>query len=342
MSIWLFSELLIVAVLSFYAFLRIKHVKIYLRYFIFFVFIVSIVLLNIIFRDYEVLKIIIYFYVIFLCYTFPVQAARLLFLILIVFSVSNVITDGYGKLTAVPFLLIVSLLPYMRVKIENINILLLTCIILLEITQSVLFQYRGSLILSVLFLLYIYSSHNYKKRLINVLCLFPVLYIVAMMSYILLLTYGYDVPISASNVERSSMVSWGVYNFAEYFVIGPGKDLFQISGGDVKSEFLSTNTIPNDPHSFIVSMFVLGGALLSISWYVFFIFKVFKINKIILVTWHHYLCIAFPLFIVFSMYPFNSYSRMVTAVLFGLILSLPKWGYCRSDRHLTVPKRAKH
>jgi len=331
MGIWLYAESFIVILLTFYAFLLKENTKFYLKYSVFVVALICVLLLNIVLRDNEPIKIAIYFYLIFLSYSFPVTASRALFSILMIFTTINIAGEGYSKISAIPFILIITLLPHMKVKLGHYYVLLFTVFAFLEILQSAVLKYRGSLLLALALLSYLYISYKYKKHLINMLVYFPLFYLFGMMSYILSISLGYDLPITASNVERSSMIIWGIYNFIDFPIIGPGKELFQMGAGGLKSNILFSELIPNDPHSFIISIFILGGSLLSIVWYIFSVFKVRHINKIINKSMHHYLCVAFPLFITISMHPFNSYSRMITAILFGILLSLSKRAYCRCN-----------
>ena len=327
MNIWLYGEIFLVVVLTIFLCANFKKIKTNGKAACLWLFVIFIIALNFIFGDTDVIKIAIYFYLIFLSYKFPSIGTKLLLLMLIVFTLFNLFSYGYNnKLSAIPFILIISLISIVKPRHEMSKQMLLIFLlfVMLELLQSVLFHYRGSFILACVSLLYFVFRSKYKKHLISVVCIFPVLYILGMLCYSFLLVAGYDLPVSISNIERSSMVLWGAYNYSDYLIIGPGQEVFQNIGGKYKLIFGFSDEIPSDPHSFIIEIFILSGGLVSVICYLLFIIKVNKINRIINDGYHYFMFIAIPLFLTFSMFPFNAHSRVITAVLFGLILSLPR------------------
>jgi hypothetical protein len=328
MNIWLFGEIFFILVLTLCLFLYSEKAKLSKKYIFIFTFILLIVLLNVLLVDFHSIKIVIFFYLIYLSYTFPSAAAKLFLLILIVLTTIDIYINGYdSKLSAIPFILIFSLLPYIIGIKRNSSIKLrmfFLIFVILELAQGILFDYRGSIIAGLFALLFLAATVKYRRRLVKIFCFFPVIHIVGMSSFLFLLALGYDLPLTLSNIERSSMVSWGVSNFMDYLLIGPGQSVFQTYAGELKTLYGFTDNIPSDPHSFIFQIFIFGGGSLAIVSYVFLVTKIIKINRIIEPQFHYYLFAVLPLFITFTLHPFSADSRLVVAVSFGLILSLLK------------------
>ncbi len=336
-NLWLFGEIFFIIVLTVFLFFNYEKAKLFKKYIYISIFALLIVSSNILLVDFDSVKIIVFFYMIYLSYTFPSTAAKLYLLILIILTMVNIYINGYNsKLSAVPFIIMASLWPYIIGAKHNISIkfrILLVGFVILEIVQGMLFNYRSSIIMGLFALLFLAINVKYRRYLVKVFCLFPVIYIAGMLSFVFLLTLGYDVSVTSSNIERSSMVLWGVTNFMDYLLIGPGGLVFQEYGGELKELYHLSRDIPSDPHSIILQMFILGGGMLAIASYAFLVIKVIKINRIIEPQFHYYLFAALPLFLIFAMHPFNADSRLTVAVLFGCILSLLKGSRLKLDKN---------
>ncbi|MFB5188434.1 hypothetical protein ACE1SA_20580, partial [Yersinia intermedia] len=154
---------------------------------------------------------------------------------------------------------------------------------------------------------------------------FPLIYIAIM--YVIGFTF-YEMPMSyftptASNIERSSMIFWIINHTPEYLFYGVGADSFESLAGIYKIMYHMGYTVPNDPHSFLLRFFVLIGTIPTLMIFVYLYNLIGKTQKLELSNdSFYYASIAgLQALIIFTMHPFDAYSRLIVGLTLGIIIS---------------------
>ena len=268
----------------------------------------------------DAVKMVIYMSMIFLSYKLPKSALIIILALLLIESLLSI--NVFDKYNRIPFFLIaaivVAVFDFETKTKKEVTVVL--ALFALSLVTAVEYQSRTEILSLFLFLFVLLFSGRAKSSLINVVIALPIAYIVFSFLYYQLADI-YDLEVSISNVERSTMIFWGVENFFsfEYLLKGPGREAFQIESmrylfHNVKDE------VATDPHSMIVNTFIsmgsIGTALISITYF----YLLFSIKKRNLKPVDVYLLVK--LSFVVSLATFSAENRVLSAILLGYLMSL--------------------
>lgn len=242
------------------------------------------------------------------------------------------ITGQLDKFSFLPFSFIALLLASVYARSNNIKYLLVLCI-MIDVLQSIYTNYRGQLLFCALSLFCLFLNVSVKKKVTLMFIVVPLGYLTTM--YLLgLYFFSYREQIlsaTSSNIERASMIYWSVNNFYDFLLSAPTVQFFQQNAGQFKAFYLMRTEIPNDPHSFLIMLFVFFGLIPTIMIYLFLLKIVSKTaQRISIITDRraNFVSLAFlQAIIIFSMHPFNSFSRVFFCLTFGVFLAFGSGKY---------------
>ena len=269
---------------------------------------------------YDAVKMVLHISLIFLSYKLPRSALLIILVLLVIESLLSI--NVFDKYNRIPFFLIAAIVvaafDFETKTKKEITVFLV--LFALSLVAAVEYQSRTEILSLFLFLFVLLLSGRAKSSLINVVIALPIAYVVFSFLYYQLADI-YDLEVSISNVERSTMIFWGVENFFsfEYLLKGPGREAFQIES----MRYLFHNAkdeVATDPHSMIVNAFIsmgsIGTALISITYF----YLLFSIKKINLKPMDVYLLVK--LSFVVSLATFSAENRVLSAILLGYLMSL--------------------
>lgn len=197
--------------------------------------------------------------------------------------------------------------------------------IFLELGQAIYTEYRGQILLCIITGFILISKINIEKHISKLFLAVPLSYIIIM--YIIGFTF-YEMPTSyftptASNIERSSMIFWIINHTPEYLFFGVGADSFESLAGIYKIMYHMGYTVPNDPHSFLLRFFVLIGTIPTLMIFIFLYNLIGKTNQFELKndSFYYASIAALQALIIFTMHPFDTYSRLIVGLTLGVIIS---------------------
>lgn len=257
----------------------------------------------------------------------------LLVLFLVACSIQSFfITGQLDKFSFLPISFIAFLLAAVYSNSNNIKYLLILCI-LVDVLQSIYTSYRGQLLFCALALLCLCLKISIKKRMTLIFFAVPLSYLVSMYFLGLYFFSFREQLLSAtsSNIERSSMIYWSVNKFYDFLMSAPTVAFFQENAGQFKTFYLMDPVIPNDPHSFLIMLFVFFGFIPTVLIFLFLLKMVSKTTQRISVMPGRradFVSLAFlQAIIIFSMHPFDSFSRVFFSLTFGVFLAFGSGKY---------------
>ncbi|MFK8258256.1 hypothetical protein ACFL9S_10770 [Erwinia sp. AnSW2-5] len=272
-------------------------------------------------------------FLIYFSYHFSRYSPMILVFFLIACSIQSFFVTGHlDKFSFLPVSFISLILVSVYSKGDNLKGLLVLCI-LIDVLQSVYTSYRGQILFCILAFFCIFLKFSIKRRMTLVFVAVPLSYLSVM--YLLgLYFFSYREPIlsaTSSNIERSSMIYWGVNKFYDFLVSAPTVTFFQENAGQYKAVYLMNPAIPNDPHSFLIMLFVFFGFIPTVMIFLFLIRMVSKTTqRISFIPGRRadFVSLAFlQAIIIFSMHPFNSFSRVFFSLTFGVFLAFGSGKY---------------
>lgn len=257
----------------------------------------------------------------------PLQAKRLLIVVLVAGFVDQVLAGNLGsKLAAFPFLLSVSVLISLKAVGERRTLLVFALVV--ELLQAAFLEARGLLLLCVATLVALLRP-QYALRLcrwgaILVPVIYPLLLTFALFGF---LGGGALLAPTSSNLERSALAAWAVVEIPNFVLFGPGDALYhqavsllnQMIGGQGHEEFL-------DPHSFLLSAWVWLGSLAILfahmMWTFFWISKLRRVRiSAIGTAATPFLVMASVAILNYTLSPPDVYMRLVVALACGVALN---------------------
>lgn len=240
------------------------------------------------------------------------------------------------KYLALPFILTACGLFFIRIR-KTQSYLILYVATFFEIVYAVYVGARGMAFSAILAIILAYSIRA-SRLFIRYGKWMPFLYWLSLV----LVYYGLFmdielVPISASNIERSSMVVATIENFFGYMISGP-KEGFDSLVDPVINVFNFQhydNVKGIDPHSFLLSLWRDEGAIFSLLWvFTWFIYwKKLKALQLSILEKKNRIAIAMLAIAVvqFSLSPPETGARLTVALIMGLVLGITNNPIRQSD-----------
>ncbi|MBD2804162.1 hypothetical protein ID855_05490 [Xenorhabdus sp. ZM] len=304
-------------------------IKIKLNKVIFFLFTITIIFIGFYTTngDYFIglLKIICFFSFIYLGYKYKKEAVWIVVLILLTNSIMSYFSNWQiDKFSAIPISFIALLIASFYAKPKNIKYLLIVLIVV-EIVQSIYIEYRGQLLYCFVILFFIIFNISMNKKISSI-------FFITCIGYIFTLYFiGFSyfslqetiLAPTASNIERSSMIYWSINNIPNYLFSAPTVHIFQENAGIYKTYYLMNSDIPNDPHSFLLMLYIYLGFFPTM----IFFYLIYKLIKKGERQWiknrdNDYIALAiFQVIIIFSIHPFNSLSRLIVGITLGFFIA---------------------
>jgi len=282
---------------------------------------VVIVLIQSYFTGFDVIKVSLIIFYAYAAYIFPRYTLKLYLYIYFSVLLLNVFFQDFSKANQFDFVFISALFFVLKGKFEfNKQVVIFFIVVfLLEFLQSYLFSSRSHLLYAFLALIY-FIFPFIRNMYVKAFPYFPFAYILIMTFYYI---YAIELglPITISNVERSSMIYWCVSNLQEFLIFGPGADAF--IEGSKNSMFSGFHRItPNDPHSVFLFCFVTLGSVLTlilVAFYLHFLskFKVLSFSPILM-------SIYLYLVLLLSVATFTSDTRIALGLSIGVLYYFSK------------------
>ncbi|EFA9054883.1 O111 family O-antigen polymerase, partial [Escherichia coli] len=188
----------------------------------------------------------------------------------------------FDKFSSFPFTFFILLFYLFRLGIGNLPVYknkkfyaLIFLFILIDIMQSLLINYRGQILYSVICILILVFKVNLRKKIPYFFLMLPVLYVI-IMAYIGFNYFNKGVTFfepTASNIERTGMIYYLVSQLGDYIFHGMGTLNFLNNGGQYKTLYGLPSLIPNDPHDFLLRFFISIGVIGALVYHsIFFVF----------------------------------------------------------------------
>ncbi|WGO83640.1 hypothetical protein [Arsenophonus apicola] len=292
--------------------------------------------------DYHIglLKVILFFSFIYLGYEYKKAAVWIVVIILLTNSAMSYFSNWkLDKFSAIPISFIALLITSFYVKSKNIKYLLITLIII-DIIQNIYTEYRGQLLYCFLILFCITFNISIYKKISSLFLITCVGYIVTL--YFIGLSYfslqETILPPTASNIERSSMIYWCINSIPNYLFNAPTVQVFQENAGVYKTIYSMSSHIPNDPHNFLLMLYIFLGFFPATIFFCLIYFLIKKGES----RWiknqerpwiknrDNYITLAiFQVIIIFSLHPFDHLSRLIVGMTFGLFVISERRKYKR-------------
>ncbi|QWZ54144.1 hypothetical protein [Aeromonas sp. FDAARGOS 1402] len=258
-------------------------------------------------------------------YSYPKQSLWVLFVFLLFTSIADILfISGYIKTTQIQFIFIYAVFflakNHGNEQSQKVNIFGISFLIFLEISQGVYFSSRSAAVFSLLFFIYIYVlPEKVKKKFIYWLVFTPFIYIGGMIFYYKFAESS-GLPISLSNVERSSMIMWCFDNLLKYFFVGPGVDSFIYGVNDYKFAGIYGET-PNDPHAVLMRVFITSGTFFSCLFFIFYVWPLRHLSLIDKINPYVYI-IYLKIVLLLSLGTFNSTTRVIVGIGIGVLFNV--------------------
>ncbi len=268
----------------------------------------------------DVFKLFLFLFFISSAYTFPRLSLKLLFILLFFLAIYALLLEGYKKTTQIEFVFLYIIF-FLSINLSKLNerklsYKALACFFLLEVTQGLYFSSRTTIVFGLLLIFFLLSPPPLKRKICYSMVFLPFVYIGGMVGYYSF-AEKYQLVISASNVERASMVTWCFNNLSNFILFGPGVDAF-IDGASSYHFTGIRGDVPNDPHSVLMRIFIVSGTFFSACFYLFFIWP---LRRLSMVNIHPFLFVLYLKVMLFlSMGTFSAGVRLVAGIGIGVLL----------------------
>lgn len=231
------------------------------------------------------------------------------------------------KYSVIPITFISLLLATIYWRHNNVRYILIF-IVLLDVLQGIYTEYRGQLLYCSVVLFFLTFNISIRKHISSIFLATSVGYIILLyfIGYLYFVSHELVLSPTASNIERTSMIYWSVNSISDFLFQAPTVSFFEENAGMYKSQYLMGHDIPSDPHSFILMVYIYLGFVPAI----LFIFVIYFMIKRVENMWvcskeNDYIALAlFQAIILFSMHPFNSFSRLFVGITLGLFIAFGK------------------
>ncbi|MGV5001028.1 hypothetical protein ACN2AK_08385 [Shewanella xiamenensis] len=268
----------------------------------------------------DVFKLFLFLFFILSAYIFPRLSLKVLFILLFLLTVYGLLFEGYKKTTQIEFVFLYIIF-FLSVNLNTLNenklnYKLLACFFLFELVQGLYFSSRTTIVFSLLFIFFLLAPTSSKRKICYSMVFLPFFYIGGMVGYY---TFAekYQLVISASNVERASMVTWCINNLPNFIFFGPGVDAF-IDGASSYQFSGIRSVVPNDPHSVLMRIFIVSGTFFSACFYLIFIWP---LRRLSVVNIHPFLFVLYLKVMLFlSMGTFSAGVRLIAGTGIGVLL----------------------
>ncbi|WP_315444620.1 hypothetical protein [Escherichia coli] len=241
------------------------------------------------------------------------------------------------KFSSFPFTFFILLYFLYKTKISQTPIqmnvkfyIVIFIFLLIDITQSLLINFRGQVLYSLICVVILVLNINLKSRIQYVFLTLPFLYIITMA----LIGYNYFnknfvfFEPTASNIERTGMIYYLVSHANDYILHGMGTLHFLNEGGQYKALYGLPILIPNDPHNFLLRFFISIGLIGALIYHSIF-FIIFKRISFLLCKENNYFAIVSCLLLVqvvllYTLNPFNAFNRLICGLTVGVVYGYAK------------------
>lgn len=230
-----------------------------------------------------------------------------------------------NQLLPIPFLAIgFGLILYNKKK--HVNVWLLYSAIAIEVIFATIFGVRGSIVGAAIILVILHSrrASTYFIKYAQWIPFGYLLFVV--FSFYSIITKLSLVPVTPSNIERSSMISSAIFYFPDYVLTGPRGEFDRLAGpaSSLAGLELYVNDKGVDPHCFILSFWRDEGAVLTLLWLLpwFFYWKSVKRLFIYIEGAHSRVVLGMLTIAVvqFSLSPPSTGMRLLVALTMGAAL----------------------
>ncbi|EHL0210551.1 O111 family O-antigen polymerase, partial [Escherichia coli] len=202
--------------------------------------------------------------------------------------------------------------------------------ILIDIMQSLLINYRGQILYSVICILILVFKVNLRKKIPYFFLMLPVLYVI-IMAYIGFNYFNKGVTFfepTASNIERTGMIYYLVSQLGDYIFHGMGTLNFLNNGGQYKTLYGLPSLIPNDPHDFLLRFFISIGVIGALVYHsIFFVFfrrisfLLYERNAPFIVV---SCLLLLQVVLIYTLNPFDAFNRLICGLTVGVVYGFAK------------------
>ncbi|WP_130830735.1 hypothetical protein [[Erwinia] mediterraneensis] len=285
------------------------------------------------------LKVIMCLCIVCFSYQFSRYSPYLLMVFLVYYSLQNFIISGtLNKFSYIPISFIAFLIYSIHSEGDKVKYAL--CIfVCLDLLQSLYTHYRGQVLFCSLSLICLLFNFSLKKNLPLVFISFSLGYLaIIYISGLYFFLYQEQI-LSAtySNIERSSMIYWSINKFYDFIISAPTVSFFQDNAGQYKNLYLMSSEIPNDPHNFFIMLFIFLGLLPALMIYMFIVkllrYISLKLSGISSSNADFISLALFQVIIIFSLHPFNSFSRVFFSLMLGICFAFGKGKYLKKGEY---------
>ena len=318
-SFWAAGEIISLIILTSKGIYHFRQLKFKITHLLLLLSFFCVVILNAYYGSAESLKVILVVLYVFLVYNFPKFAIKVFILIYTSVIASNIFILGeFSKANQYDFIVIFTLFLISKDKLNLSKGVILSYFVLIvfELMQSFYFSSRSNLLFLFMLLFGLFSSNIVRSNTCRFLPYIPAVYIGVMYFYYVS-AFTYNLPITLSNVERSSMIAWCIENFTNYIFIGPGDSIFIEGAKNMMFAGLSRDT-PNDPHSVFLRLFVSLGAIVSSLIFALF-FKITRKFRVIFKS-PVLMVIYINMIIVLTLGTFTADTRVLIGLFTGVLM----------------------
>ena len=243
----------------------------------------------------------------------------------------------FDKFSSFPFTFFILLFYLFRLGIGNLPVYknkkfyaLIFLFILIDIMQSLLINYRGQILYSVICILILVFKVNLRKKIPYFFLMLPVLYVI-IMAYIGFNYFNKGVTFfepTASNIERTGMIYYLVSQLGDYIFHGMGTLNFLNNGGQYKTLYGLPSLIPNDPHDFLLRFFISIGVIGALVYHsIFFVFfrrisfLLYERNAPFIVV---SCLLLLQVVLIYTLNPFDAFNRLICGLTVGVVYGFAK------------------
>ncbi|EEX6025036.1 O111 family O-antigen polymerase [Escherichia coli] len=243
----------------------------------------------------------------------------------------------FDKFSSFPFTFFILLFYLFRLGIGNLPVYknkkfyaLIFLFILIDIMQSLLINYRGQILYSVICILILVFKVNLRKKIPYFFLMLPVLYVI-IMAYIGFNYFNKGVTFfepAASNIERTGMIYYLVSQLGDYIFHGMGTLNFLNNGGQYKTLYGLPSLIPNDPHDFLLRFFISIGVIGALVYHsIFFVFfrrisfLLYERNAPFIVV---SCLLLLQVVLIYTLNPFDAFNRLICGLTVGVVYGFAK------------------
>lgn len=255
--------------------------------------------------------------------------------------ISKHVGQNQNQVLTIPFLLICVTF-FLTKDITDKYIIILYLVATLEFFMGLYFGVRNSCVIAMIFIM-VLASRKIAKLFVKYGSLIPLIYILSLfISYKYYLTIDVDpLNINPSNIERSSMIYASLDSFFSYLLQGPGSNFDALASQAMTSVSSNLKIYSNeygvDPHVFLLSLWRSVGSLITILWFIYWLYYWSLLRKIEPFIDDFkvrlYLALLAMAVVVFSLEPPSLAFRILVAVIMGVALSQIKTAAMKFNKY---------